>query len=156
MANILNNYVCSFTKKPAKTYAYTWYVSQEEYIETAIFLENRLSKSIAIQGAQKLHAFIPIPFSKSKIKVKMFSNSTEFTTAKVTSLQDRRQIAEISGYITIIYKNDWWLAYVLAKEESEDEVKVSCLHPSCPSTSFSYPSPQDVFWLPVNYILCKK
>lgn len=132
------------------------YVSQEEYIETDTFLENRLSKCVTIPGTQKHHAFIPIPLIKSKIKVKIFSESIESTTVKVTSaLLHRLQITEICGYITIFYENNWWVAYVLAKEESENEVKVSFLHPAGPSTSFSYPSPQDVLWLPLSYVLCK-
>lgn len=131
------------------------YVSQEEYIETDRFLENRLSKSLTVQGTQKLHAFIPVPLSNSKVKVKIFSESNESTTKNVTAVQDRLKITDVSGYITVIYENNWWLAYVLAKEKSKDEVKVSFLYPAGPSTSFSYPRSQDILWLPVTYVLCK-
>ena len=71
------------------------------------------TSSIAIQGTQKLHGFIPIPSSISKVKVKVFSESDISTTEKVTTIQDRLQLTEISGYITNIYENNWWLAYVL-------------------------------------------
>lgn len=131
------------------------YVTQEEYVVTEQFLENRLSKSKTIQGTQKLHTFIPLPASKSLIRVKIFSESNDSSTEKVTALQDQLRIMEISGYVTIIYENDWWLAYVLAKEEATDEVKVSFLHPAGPSASFSYPSRQDVLWLPASHVLCK-
>ena len=125
------------------------------YINTDNFLKDRLCRSIAIQGTQKLHGFIPIPSSISKVKVKAFSESDISTTEKVTTIQDRLQLIEVSGYITIIYENNWWLAYVLAKEESIDEVKVSFLHPAGPSTPFTYPRKADILWLSVTHVLCK-
>lgn len=131
------------------------YVSQEEYIQTNKLLEDRLSKSVRIKGTQKLHAFIPIPLSNSQIKVKIFSDSNVSTTEKNTALQDRLKINEVSGYITIVYDNNWWLAYVLEKKESKEEVNVSFLHPAGPSTNFSYPRLQDILWLPVTHVLCK-
>ena len=56
-------------------------------INTDNFLKDRLSRSIAIQGTQKLHGFIPIPSSTSKVKVNVFSESDISTTEKVTTIQ---------------------------------------------------------------------
>lgn len=53
-------------------------------------------------------------------------------------------------YITII----GWLACVLAKNENDDEIKVSFLHPAGSLPSFSYPSRPDILWISVIEILC--
>ena len=38
-------------------------------------------------------------------------------------------MSEVSGYITAVYDQKWWLAYVLEKNEEEDELKaVSYTH----------------------------
>lgn len=52
-----------------------------------------------------------------------------------------------------MYEHNWWLAYVLAKNETDDEVKVSFLHPAGPSPSFSFPSRPDILWVSIIQIL---
>lgn len=64
-------------------------------------------------------------------------------------------MADISGYITTVYDNQWWLAYVLAKNENDEQVKVTFLHPAGPSPSFAYPRRPDILCLSVNDVLCK-
>lgn len=64
-------------------------------------------------------------------------------------------MSEVSGYITAVYDQKWWLAYVLEKNEEEDELKVTFLHPAGPSSSFSYPRKPDVLWISLTDVLCK-
>jgi hypothetical protein len=54
---------------------------------------------------------------------------------------------DISGYVTTVYYKNWWLGYILEKNEELDEVKVTFLHPWGPATSFSYPTHTDVLWV---------
>ena len=61
--------------------------TQEEYIETETFLEDRFYQAVTIKGTQKLHAFIPIESSKSKILAKHFSNATEYAIEAVRKPQ---------------------------------------------------------------------
>ena len=74
------------------------YVSQDEYINTDNFLANHFSKSIAIKGMQKLHGFIIIASSTSKVKVKTFSHASESMIEKVCISEDRLKLSEIKGY----------------------------------------------------------
>lgn len=130
--------------------------TQEEHIETEIkFLEERFSNSLTIKGTQKLHCFIPVESSSSKITTKVFSNASESTIEVVSKSSEKLQMADISGYITTVYDNQWWLAYVLAKNENDEQVKVTFLHPAGPSPSFAYPRRPDILWLSVNDVLCK-
>lgn len=142
--SVQNIFVANFT-----------YVTQQEYIETERQLESRLNKSLTIEGTQKLHAYIPVPSSNSQMKVKVFSESSESINVKVTTIHDRLSISEVSGYVNIVYENNWWLAYVLAKDQNNEEVKVSFLHPAGPSPSFSFPRSQDILWLPISNVLKK-
>lgn len=47
------------------------------------------------------------------------------------------------------------LGMFLEKNEELDEVKVSFLHPSGPSKSFSYPRNADILWVSVMDVLMK-
>ncbi|GBO35924.1 hypothetical protein AVEN_117305-1 [Araneus ventricosus] len=57
----------------------------------------------------------------------------------------------MNGYVISMYNEKWWLSYVLG----ENEVKVTFLHPSEPSPSFSYPLTLDVLWIPSSDIIYK-
>lgn len=68
---------------------------------------------------------------------------------------DKLKLEDISGYVTAVYEGNWWLGYVLQKNEELDEVQITFLHPSGPSTSFSYPRNADVLWVSVVDVLTK-
>ena len=55
------------------------------------------------------------------------------------------------GYV--FTKRVWWLACVLEKDLENSEVKLTLLHPHCPSRSFKYPSIPDIIVLLVSDIL---
>lgn len=130
-------------------------VKQEEYIETENFLCNRFEKAQTIKGTQQFHAFLPIKDNLTQIKVKFFSYDTNYSTVSTTKTLGKISMADINGYVTVTYNSKWWLAYVLDKNVSEEEVKVTFLHPAGPSPSFSYPSVKpDILWTSLNDILC--
>ena len=62
---------------------------------------------------------------------------------------------EISGFITCIYENKWWMACVLEKYENNREVKVSFLHPPGPHKSFTYPTKPDILRIASEDVLIK-
>lgn len=128
--------------------------TQEDHIEAERFLEKRFSYALTIKGTQKLHAFIPLLISTSRILVKSFSNSSESRIEKLNA-SEKLQLADVSGYVTAIYDDKWWLAYVMAKNEEDDEVKLTFLHPAGPAPSFTFPRKPDILWLCVSSILCK-
>ena len=82
-------------------------VTQNEYISTENFLANRFTKSITIKGMEKLHGFIPIASSKSKVKVKRFSHASESMIEKVCISENRLKLSEIKGYVQVIYEHNW-------------------------------------------------
>lgn len=74
---------------------------------------------------------------------------------EVSKSPDKLNLADISGYITVVYEANWWLRYVLQKNEELDEVNISFLHPAGPSTSFSYPKNADILRISVMDVLTK-
>lgn len=131
------------------------FVKQEEYIDTEKFLSTRFEKAQTIKGTQQFHAYLPIKDNLTEIKVKAFSYDTNYSTVSTTKLIGKMSMADVNGYVTVKYDGKWWLAYVLDKNESEDEVKVTFLHPAGPSPSLSYPSGKpDILWTSLNDILC--
>lgn len=59
----------------------------------------------------------------------------------------------MSGFVTVVYDNAWWLACIL--ERNENEYKISFLHPKGPANSFFYPEPNDILNIPGSTVLQK-
>ena len=67
---------------------------------------------------------------------------------------DREQLSprEISGYVTCVYVNQWWVAYTLETHDDTEEVTLSFLHPHGPS---QYPSRPDIFTVSGSDVLTR-
>ena len=61
------------------------YVPQAEYEEESKMIEMRLSTSKRIEGTQKLHSFLTVPGSKTKLMAKVYSASDSSTKAQVST-----------------------------------------------------------------------
>ena len=128
--------------------------TQEEHVLSEIFLKDRFSEALTIKGTQQYHAFIPVASSLNKLSVKFFSDATNSSQVSVSRSIYQLELTDCNGYMTVVYDSKWWLAYVLEKNEEEDEIKVTFLHPRGPSPSFSYPRRPDVLWIPFTSVLC--
>lgn len=128
------------------------YCSLDDYKREAIFLEERFKQARTIPGTRKLHSFTPV--SKTIISTKQYSSSCSSKEERVTIRGDELTLEEITGFITCIYDDQWWVACVL-QTEANDAVKVSFLHPNGPSRSFRYPHRPDILNIPLSDILTK-
>lgn len=130
------------------------YVNHEEYIQTEEQLAHQYSKTVAIPGTQKLHAFVPTK-CRTKVTVKSFSSAPTSTIFPVATYAKRLGFSDISGYVVAVYGGKWYLSYVLAKNEDVNKIKVTFLYPQGPSPSFSYPTRSDILWIPSSNVVCK-
>ncbi|GBM15531.1 hypothetical protein AVEN_8916-1 [Araneus ventricosus] len=87
----------------------------------------------------------------AKINIKTFSFATTSTSYQVIPKGEMLSFRDMNGYVISMCNEKWWLSYVLGK----NEVKVTFLHPSGPSPSFSYPLTPDVLWIPSFDIIYK-
>jgi hypothetical protein len=94
------------------------YSTQEDYVESECFLKNRFDQALAIKGTHQYHAFIPK--TTSKILIKNFSMDSKACEKEVSKSPDKLKLADLSGYITVVYEANWWLGYVLEKNEEFD------------------------------------
>ena len=85
---------------------------------------------------------------------KEYSSSSSSKEERVIIRGDELTLEEITGFITCIYDDQWWVACVL-QTEVNGEVKVSFLHPNGPSRSFRYPHRPDILNIPLSDILSK-
>ena len=60
---------------------------------------------------------------------------------------------QVSGYVSCVHNNSWWLACVLEKGTDTVEVKRTLLHPHGPARSFKYPATPEIIVLPLSNIL---
>ena len=91
--------------------------TQEDYVLSEIFLKNRFSEALTIKGTQQYHAFIPVASNLTKLSVKIFSEATNSSEVSVSRAADKLKFADCNGYITVVYDESWWLAYVMGKKQ---------------------------------------
>ena len=66
------------------------------------------------------------------------------------------ELETISGYVTCMYNNNYWLAFVLDVDVENSKVKLTFLHPQGPACSYKYPATiLDVLKVPSSHILTK-
>ena len=118
------------------------FIQNESYFEEQKVISKRLeqAKTIAGAGTQKLHCFVPT--STCVLSVKEFSLASEERSEKATYSNADKLEGQLSGYVTVKYSNQWWLAYIL--NANEDDVTVKFMHPAGPSSSFYFPSHDDI------------
>lgn len=131
-----------------------FYVPNQDYVQEEKILEKRFNEAITVTGTQKYHTFIPE--TKVKIKTKVISDCETYDVHKIQVGLDAEDVPfhHISGYVACAYDNKWWMAYVLSKDEVEEEINVSFLHPYGPAPSFTYPRKEDLLTVPKNFIVC--
>ena len=60
-------------------------------------------------------------------------------------------LEDINGFITCVYDDHWWLACAIQLDT--ETILASFLHPCGPSTSFKYPSKEDIVDIPLRNVL---
>lgn len=129
------------------------YAKIEEHIEEEKALKERFSQCQTIVGTRKKHCYIPQ--SKSQVKTKTFSNSSESVIDKVVPSEDDVPLENINGFVACVYDSKWYLGCVLDVFEESNEVKISFLQPHGPSKSFTFPSRGDIKLVPTYAVLAK-
>ena len=133
---------------PSVTFAYC---TTEEYQSEKAHLEIRFQKSRTIPGTRSLHSFVPV--SNDTLTTKRYSLSSTSKDERVTKQEMDIDMEQVSGYVTCMHQNTWWLTCVLENDIDNAEVKLTFLHPHGPSRSFKYPATPDIIVLPTSNIL---
>ena len=60
---------------------------------------------------------------------------------------------QLTGYVTCVYDQHWWVAYVQEVDVHNSLVKLKFLHPHGPSASFRYPRREDILTVPIADVL---
>jgi len=82
-----------------------------------------------ITGTQiMLHTFVNEYYSNKSILLSHASKQE-----KVYTNGEELSPKEISGYVTCVYDNQWWVAYILEIHNDTEEIILSFLHPHGPS-----------------------
>jgi hypothetical protein len=76
-------------------------------------LSSRFAIAETICGTQQLHAFMRV--KKGILNTNIYSASPNYTENFVISvLKDMTELKDITGFVTCIYDNFWWLRCVLS------------------------------------------
>ena len=101
------------------------YCTCAEYSEVRDQLETRFDNSKTIPGTRQYHSYIPVFLEV--VQVRKFSASTTFKQERVSKQESELELETISGYVTCMYNNNWWLALVLDLDVENCEVRVTVL-----------------------------
>ena len=129
------------------------YCSMEEYEEQKLYLEERFQKTKTIPGTRKYHSFIPL--SKETLIVREYSKSITFSREKVSRGHSEIPIEYVSGFVTCVYQEKWWVACVLKVDNENGEVQVSLLQSSAAASHFQYPKMPVIVTIPVHNLLTR-
>ncbi len=72
---------------------------------------------------------------------------------RVTTVANDLDLHEVTGYVTYMHGNWWWVAYVLETDSENIEAKVTLLHPYGPNRSFKHPSQPDILTVLLTDVL---
>ena len=100
---------------------------------------------------RKLHSLVPV--SDNTVEVKFYSSSDVSGKERVALVKNDILPKTITGFVTCLHQENWWLACVLEVCSDTNEVKLTFLHPHCPSNSFKYPEPQNIHTISMDDIL---
>jgi hypothetical protein len=73
----------------------------------------------------------------------------------ISVIKDMIESKDLTGFVTYMYDNFWWLGCVLSVSEESNDVKISFIRPHGPSVSYIYPAMPHILWLPQSAILAK-
>lgn len=60
---------------------------------------------------------------------------------------------EVAEYVTCVYRSQWWLAQVLQKDDTNNELKLSLLSPNGPSRWYTHPPVPNILHVPITDII---
>jgi hypothetical protein len=127
--------------------------TESEYKEEGL-LSSRLQTADNVRATEQHHVFIPV--MKGIVNTKTGSASPSHTDSRVMSvLKDMNELKDITGFVTCMYDNLWWLRYVSSVSEELNDVKISFLHPHGPCASNVRPAAPHSLRLPQSAILAK-
>ena len=127
------------------------FCTSEEHEAESKHLEERFKKVQTIAGTRKFHSFSPL--SEEVVRARIFSTSKEFTDQRVSPEVDKIISDQLTGYVTCVYDQHWWVAYVQEIDVDNSLVTLKFLHPHGPSASFRYPQREDILTLPIADVL---
>jgi hypothetical protein len=90
-----------------------------------------------------------MPVKEGVLNTRIYSASSNYIKNRVISvLKDIIELKDITGFVTRMYDNFWWLECVLSVCEESNNVKISFLHPDGPSKLYIYPATPHILRFP--------
>ena len=129
------------------------FTTHTDHEEEGNLLSERHDEALTIAGTQKLHWFEPI--SKTEVRVKEYTAAASSYVKKVSAVNVLKSLENslIKNYVTVEYLEEWWLGFVIEKNESTEEATINFLQPKGPARSFTYPDKADILKVPYSDVL---
>ncbi|KAK3909523.1 DNA-directed RNA polymerase subunit beta [Frankliniella fusca] len=109
------------------------FVSNEEVQEQNQNLKSRFSDAEKLPGISSYHSIIPV--SSKAVIVRRYSYSSNSERIQLVA-EKPDSLDNLSGFVTIIYENQWWLSKISSVERTT--VKVRRLNPAASKRGFRF------------------
>ena len=120
-------------------------------------LSKRYVAAETLPGTRSFHQFTPI--SQTTIGVKRVSEDStyekefDFVNAPRPSLNLSE--LSVSSFTVALYDRKHWVGMVTDIDADHQEVLITFMHPPCPTASFTWPSREDILWVPITDVILK-
>jgi hypothetical protein len=121
--------LCSWAKEHFPS-IHVQHVCSSEVEQTRHHLKFGFDNTRTEVGTHQYHAFLPI--SNTTLIAKKFSKAQDGSVVAVAESRSQSHtipFQTVTGSITVVYEDHWWLGCVLEKYEENEEFKITFVHP---------------------------
>ena len=118
-------------------------------------LSERFSRAKTIPGTRSFHQFIP-PSSRGIARKRISENidySLKFESEQVQQVLSLSMVS-IGRFMLCTYDGHKWVGIASQVGTAHKDIEIKFLHPPCPTTSYTWPRREDIYWVPITNTLC--
>ena len=125
------------------------HISKEQMKGIRNYMDKRFVYARTVPGTRGFHQYVPI--SQNIIGCKRMSGDIEFDLVHEFlphPSKPQLETIDIGSYVVCSYDSLQWVGIVSEIDKESDDRQVKFMHPHYPATSYNWPSPDDLCWIP--------
>lgn len=133
-------------------------IQMETMTALRLILNKRFEVAETVPGTRSFHHYIPL--SENTIGFKRTSEDKELQSFNLLSGYSQSSMKQVlirnlkpTDFVACKYDEFWWVGMVEKVDIHNKDIQIKFMHPHGPSKRFSWPSRDDLCWVPVNNVI---
>ena len=127
------------------------FINSKDVVVTRNEMKERYIHAKTVPGTRSFHQFIPQ--SINTIAAKHVSDDSKYAI-KVSFMQETHKIKAKPGqFLVCKYDGSFWVGMTCNVDDANDDVEVKFMKPTFPACSFTWPTRDDICWVPNVHII---